>query len=273
MNNQLMISGVADLFKVTKHTLKQWENQFAEFLEIPRDENNSRTYTDRDLEILYLITNMKASNTDDEAISLALEQHLIELEEQKAIDEMEELESDEAVEEDEFEEEELQPDIEPEIKAEEPIVYTTYEDQSEIKESLSKIVSFVESEEVKQLLKMDKTVKRMEKDIVHQIHEIVHEEIATASDAHASMNQLELNAIGKKIDDLTDASVDEREYYQQEVEKERKVAEAHMSEREERLMAIVQNRFRSEESPVKRNEQTESKWGVGKIKHMLGFVR
>lgn len=269
-----MISGVADLFKVTKHTLKQWENHFSEFLEIPRDENNSRTYTDRDLEILYLITNMKASNTDDEAISLALEQHLIELEEQKAIDEIQ-LKAEEAVEEAEYEEDEIEAEIisEPEIRAEEPIVHTTYEDQSEIKESLSKIVSFVESEEVKQLLKMDKTVKRMEKDIVHQIHEIVHEEIATASDAHASMNQLELNAIGKKIDDLTDASVDEREFYQQEVEKERKVAEAHMSEREERLMAIVQNRFRSEESPVKRNEQNDSKWGVGKIKHMLGFVR
>ncbi len=267
-----MISGVADLFKVTKHTLKQWENQFSSFLEIPRDENNSRTYTDRDLEILYLITNMKASNTDDEAISLALEQHLIELEEQKAIDEME-LKNDEAVEEAEFEEEEFEIIQEVEIKAEEAIVYPASENQDEIKESLSKIVSFVESDEVKQLLKMDKTVKRMEKDIVHQIHEIVHEEIATASDAHASMNQLELNAIGKKIDDLTDASVDEREFYQQEVEKERKVAETHMSAREERLMAIVQNRFRGEESTVKGNEQNESKWSVGKIKHMLGFVR
>ncbi len=265
-----MISGVADLFKVTKHTLKQWENQFSAFLEIPRDENNSRTYTDRDLEILYLITNMKASNTDDDAISLALEQHIIELQEQKAIDEFNQAAE---LKRQEIErEKELQAQVEEVEKVEESVVYSTYEDQEEIKESLSKIVSFVESEEVKQLLKMDKTVKKMEKDIVHQIHEIVHEEIATASDAHASMNQLELNAIGKKIDDLTDVSAEERAFYQEEVEKERKVAAAHMSEREERLMAIVQNRFRNEETQVKRNE-ADSKWGVGKIKHILGFVR
>lgn len=273
-----MISGVADLFKVTRHTLKQWEAQFSPFLEIPRDENNARTYTDRDLEILYLITNMKASNTDDDAIALALEQHLIE-EEQKAIEELELQKQQEVLEEEPIEVvEEVEVEVEQEIieevyEEESAMQATNLDDQDEIKESLSKIVSFVESEEVKQLLSMDKTVKKMEKDIVHQIHEIVHEEIATASDAHTTMNQLELNAIGKKIDDLADVSADEREFYQHEVEKERNVAAKHMSDREERLMTIVQNRFRNEETAVKRNEEPESKWSMGRIKNILGFVR
>ena len=230
MNNTLMISRVASMLNVSRHTLKLWEEQFAPFLTIPRDENNARTYTIGDIEVLQLIKNMKESHEDDETIIIALDQK------GKGAENIQ-------------------------VPMNDPI------DQAEIQSSLSKIVSFVESDEVKKLLKIDETVKRLEKDIVHQVHEIVHEEIATASDAHATINQMELNSIGKKIDHLADISVDEREFYQFEVTKERKIAEDHMSAREERLMAVVQDRFRDE------SRSHDPKWGVTKIKNIFGFAK
>ena len=228
MNNTMMISRVASMLNVSRHTLKLWEEQFAPFLTIPRDENNARTYTIGDIEVLQLIKNMKESHAADEVIINTLE---------------------------------LQGKEAEKTPPSEPI------EQVDIQTSLSKIVSFVESEEVKKLLSMDETVKRLEKDIVHQVHEIVHEEIATASDAHASINQMELNAIGKKIDHLADVSVDEREFYQFEVTKERQIADEQMSEREERLMAVVQDRFRDE------SRAHDPKWGVTKIKNIFGFAK
>ncbi|WP_226657595.1 MerR family transcriptional regulator [Guptibacillus hwajinpoensis] len=228
MNNTMMISRVASMLNVSRHTLKLWEEQFAPFLTIPRDENNARTYTIGDIEVLQLIKNMKESHAADEVIINTLE---------------------------------LQGKETEKITPSEPI------EQVDIQTSLSKIVSFVESEEVKKLLSMDETVKRLEKDIVHQVHEIVHEEIATASDAHASINQMELNAIGKKIDHLADVSVDEREFYQFEVTKERQIADEQMSAREERLMAVVQDRFRDE------SRSHDPKWGVTKIKNIFGFAK
>ncbi|MCA0990675.1 MerR family transcriptional regulator [Guptibacillus hwajinpoensis] len=228
MNNTMMISRVASMLNVSRHTLKLWEEQFAPFLTIPRDENNARTYTIGDIEVLQLIKNMKESHAADEVIINTLE---------------------------------LQGKEAEKTPPSEPI------DQVDIQTSLSKIVSFVESAEVKKLLSMDETVKRLEKDIVHQVHEIVHEEIATASDAHASINQMELNAIGKKIDHLADVSVDEREFYQFEVTKERQIADEQMSAREERLMAVVQDRFRDE------SRAHDPKWGVTKIKNIFGFAK
>ncbi|MCA0172000.1 MerR family transcriptional regulator [Bacillus sp. RAR_GA_16] len=228
MNNTMMISRVASMLNVSRHTLKLWEEQFAPFLTIPRDENNARTYTIGDIEVLQLIKNMKESHAADEVIINTLERQGKEAEK---------------------------------TLPSEPI------EQVDIQTSLSKIVSFVESEEVKKLLSMDETVKRLEKDIVHQVHEIVHEEIATASDAHASINQMELNAIGKKIDHLAEVSVDEREFYQFEVTKERQIADEQMSAREERLMAVVQDRFRDE------SRSHDPKWGVTKIKNIFGFAK
>ncbi len=228
MNNTMMISRVASMLNVSRHTLKLWEEQFAPFLTIPRDENNARTYTIGDIEVLQLIKNMKESHAADEVIINTLE---------------------------------LQGKEAEKTPPSEPI------DQVDIQTSLSKIVSFVESEEVKKLLSMDETVKRLEKDIVHQVHEIVHEEIATASDAHASINQMELSAIGKKIDHLAEVSVDEREFYQFEVTKERQIADEQMSAREERLMAVVQDRFRDE------SRAHDPKWGVTKIKNIFGFAK
>ena len=231
-SNTMMISRVASMLNVSRHTLKLWEEQFAPFLTIPRDENNARTYTIGDIEVLQLIKNMKESRAGDDVITNTLE-----------------------------------------LRTKEPmnlVVEESSEDRAEhenISVSLSKIVSFVESEEVKQLLKMDETVKRMEKDIVHQVHEIVHEEIATASDAHATINQMELSAIGKKLDNLADVSVDEREFYQDEVKLERKLSEERISAREERLMAVVQDRFRDE------SRSHDTKWGVTKIKNIFGFAK
>ncbi|WP_347549923.1 MerR family transcriptional regulator [Pseudalkalibacillus hwajinpoensis] len=232
-NSTMMISRVASMLNVSRHTLKLWEEQFAPFLTIPRDENNARTYTVGDIEVLQLIKNLKESRAGDDVITSALELHIRET-----------------------------PDFR------EPAIPQKREGEEDIRLSLSKIVSFVESDEVKQLLKIDDTVKRLEKDIVHQVHEIVHEEIATASDAHATINQMELNNIGKKIDALADVSVDERELYQYEITKERKISEDHMSAREERLMAIVQDRFREESAKIQ-----DPKWGVSKIKNIFGFAK
>lgn len=231
-SNTMMISRVASMLTVSRHTLKLWEEQFAPFLTIPRDENNARTYTIGDIEVLQLIKNMKESRAGDDVVTNTLE---LRLKEPVNIEGKESSEN--------------------------------LDEHENINVSLSKIVSFVESEEVKQLLKMDETVKRMEKDIVHQVHEIVHEEIATASDAHATINQMELSAIGKKLDTLSDVSVDEREFYQYEVTKERKLSEERISAREERLMAVVQDRFRDE------SRSNDTKWGVTKIKNIFGFAK
>ncbi len=230
--NTMMISRVASMLNVSRHTLKLWEEQFAPFLTIPRDENNARTYTIGDIEVLQLIKNMKESRAGEDVITNTLE-----LREKETV-----------------------------IDVDTPVQEKS-EDEEDIRSSLSKIVSFVESDEVKQLLKIDDTVKRLEKDIVHQVHEIVHEEIATASDAHATINQMELSTIGKKLDHLADTSVDEREFYQYEITKERKIAEDHMSAREERLMAVVQDRFREE------SRSPDPKWGVTKIKNIFGFAK
>ena len=230
--NTMMISRVASMLNVSRHTLKLWEEQFAPFLTIPRDENNARTYTIGDIEVLQLIKNMKESRAGEDVITNTLE----------------------------LREKETVTDVDTPVQEKS-------EDEEDIRSSLSKIVSFVESDEVKQLLKIDDTVKRLEKDIVHQVHEIVHEEIATASDAHATINQMELSTIGKKLDHLADTSVDEREFYQYEITKERKIAEDHMSAREERLMAVVQDRFREE------SRSPDPKWGVTKIKNIFGFAK
>ncbi|MGA9289330.1 MAG: MerR family transcriptional regulator [Anaerobacillus sp.] len=231
--NTMMISRVASMLNVSRHTLKLWEEQFAPFLTIPRDENNARTYTIGDIEVLQLIKNMKESRAGEDVITNTLE-----------------MRANESL-----------------TVAEIPVQEKSEDEEEDIRSSLSKIVSFVESDEVKQLLKIDDTVKRLEKDIVHQVHEIVHEEIATASDAHATINQIELGAIGKKLDHLADISVDEREFYQYEITKERKIAEEHMSAREERLMAVVQDRFREE------SRTPDPKWGVTKIKNIFGFAK
>ncbi|WP_171016963.1 MerR family transcriptional regulator [Pseudalkalibacillus caeni] len=251
--DKITISRASSITRVSPHLLKTWEKQFSAFFEIPRDRNNSRNYTKADIETVKKIKEMKENKVEDEMIIKLLELQMnppasnpVEIKPEL----IESLITDE--------------DIEiPEDTGER----TSVDSSEEIVSSLSKMVSFIESKEVKELLKVDTKLKDLEKNIVHQLHEIVHEEIATASDAHTSMNHMELSSISEKVERLANVSTEERISYRTEAEQQRKLIEEKIALREERFIALVQERFRKEV------EEPKHKPGMGFLKNILGFAK
>jgi DNA-binding transcriptional MerR regulator len=235
------ISEVSSKLGVAASVIKKWEEEFATFLEIPRNENNVRTYTLSDIETLRKIKNMKEKKVDNETISKLFKLQGLEIKSSS------QMYGDQAKTEFQQFSSELTSDM---------II------------SLNKLVTFVESNEVKELLSLEPKLKQVENNIIHQLKRAVHDEVAAAADAHVEMNAIEFGNISDRITDLTETTLNETVMYQTEIAKERELLEKSISEREVQFISLVQERFRKEEE-----EKNESKWSLNYLKQFMGFAK
>ena len=236
------ISEVSSKLGTAASVIKKWEMEFAPFLEIPRNEFNVRTYTQFDIETLTKIKNMKEKKVDNETISKLFKLQGLE---KKAY-------SQQSGDAGKTEFQQLSSEL-----------------TSEMILSLNKLVTFVESNEVKELLSLEPKLKQVENNIIHQLKRAVHEEVAAAADAHVEMNAIEFGNISDRLSDLTEVTLNETVMYQTEIAKERELLEKSIAEREVEFISLVQERFRKEEE----EEKNESKWSFHYFKQIMGFAK
>jgi len=235
------ISEVSSKLGIAASVIKKWEAEFENFLEIPRNEHNARTYTQSDLETLTKIKNMKEKKVDNDTISKLFKLQGLEIKSNSQL-------------------------YGEQGKTE--FQQFSSELTSDMIISLNKLVTFVESNEVKELLSIEPKLKQVENNIIHQLKRAVHEEVAAAADAHVEMNAIEFGNISDRLSDLTETTLNETVMYQTEMKKERELLVKSIAEREVQFISLVQERFRKEEE-----EKNESKWSLNYLKQFMGFAK
>ncbi|MFC0269920.1 helix-turn-helix domain-containing protein [Metabacillus herbersteinensis] len=229
MANGLHSSKVASLLGESTYMIKSWESEFPEFLSIQRDSKNSRKYSPENIETLRKIKAMKNNGFDTVTITQLLHSQSGN-----------------------------------QVIPRSPNIETS----EELKASLEKLVSFIESDEVKNLLKVDTRLTKLEDDLVEKIEGSFQSHIASSTQTHIKINQAEFASIKEKISSLSIVSHQERELYQDEIKQERELAKKHIDSREQRFLAFVKEHQRKQgEQPI------EPKSGIGLLKQFMGFAR
>lgn len=232
MANYLRSSKVASVLGESVYMVKSWESEFPEFLNIHRDSKNSRKYSPENIETLRKIKAMKNNGFDTVTIT-----QLLQAQNGKQVNDH---------------------------KNSSP----TTETSEELTASLEKLVTFIESDEVKNLLKVETLINKLEDDLVEKIEGSFQSQLASSTQTHVKMNQAEFASIKEKIVSLSVASQHERELYQDEIKQERELAKRHIANREQKFLAFVKEHQRKQEP-----QQTEPKSGLGLLKQFMGFAR
>jgi DNA-binding transcriptional MerR regulator len=220
------ISKAASLVGEKAYLLKKWEEEFSEFIAFKRDEKNTRLLTAENIEILRKIKSFKDSNLDIQTIKQLLQNQSGSASITKSqVDE-------EAV--------------------------------TDIKESLSKITTFIQSTEVQEVLKINARLKELEQNVVWSVNQQI---------THTAMQQTEVARIGfsdvqEMILNLSDNSETEREMYKEEIQREREIVQKQTDDREERFLAFIKQHQNRQEQ-IKHDQRS----GFAVIKQMMGFAK
>lgn len=220
------ISKAASLVGEKAYLLKKWEEEFSEFIAFERDEKNTRLLTAENIEILRKIKSFKDSNLDTQTIKQLLQNQSGSASITKSqVDE-------EAV--------------------------------TDIKESLSKITTFIQSTEVQEVLKINARLKELEQNVVWSVNQQI---------THTAMQQTEVARIGfsdvqEMILNLSDNSETEREMYKEEIQREREIVQKQTDNREERFLAFIKQHQNRQEQ-IKHDQRS----GFAVIKQIMGFAK
>jgi DNA-binding transcriptional MerR regulator len=222
----ITISKAATLVGEKAFILKNWEEEFSEFIKIERDENNTRQLTAENIELLRKIKSFKDSHMDVQTIKQLLQN---------------------------------QNGTESKMKS-----HVDEEAVTDIKESLSKITSFIESMEVQDVLKLNDRLKQLEENVIHSVNQ----QIAETSKLQTEVARIEFSDVQEMITALSDTSEIERELYKEEVRRERELVLKQTDEREERFLAFIKQHQNRQER-IKHEQRS----GLAMIKQIMGFAK
>lgn len=232
------ISKAASLIGEKVYLLKQWEEEFSEFLTIKRDEKNTRLLSSENIEILRKIKGFKDSHMDTQSIKQLLQNQTI-----------------------------VKTDIQPSVDE---------EAVNDIKESLSKITAFIESTEVQKMLNLDQRLKEMEQNVVfsvsHQINETAKLQTEVAriefADVQEMITDLSMNSEAER--EMYKEEIEtERSALKREIHREREFIQRQSDDREERFLAFV----RQHQDRQERMRRMEQRSGFSFIKQFIGFAK
>ncbi|KKI92988.1 hypothetical protein WQ54_05610 [Bacillus sp. SA1-12] len=220
------ISKAASLIGEKAYLLKNWEEEFPEFLSFKRDDKNTRLLTADNIEMLRKIKSFKESNLDTQTIKQLLQnqngspvQTTAQLEEQ---------------------------------------------DVSDLKESLTKITSFIESSELQEIFKLDERLKQLEQNVVQSVNN----QIAKTAKLQTEIARIEFSDVQEMISSLSDVSESERELYKEEIRRERELVQKQTDEREERFLAFLKQ-HQDRQERIKHEQRS----GLAVIKQIMGFAK
>lgn len=220
------ISKAASLVGEKAYLLKKWEEEFSEFIAFKRDEKNTRLLTAENIEILRKIKSFKDSNLDTQTIKQLLQNQ----------------------------------------SGSASITKSQVEEEAvtDIKESLSKITTFIQSTEVQEVLKINARLKELEQNVVWSVNQQI---------THTAMQQTEVARIGfsdvqEMILNLSDNSETEREMYKEEIQREREIVQKQTDDREERFLAFIKQHQNRQEQ-IKHDQRS----GFAVIKQIMGFAK
>ncbi|PGT87615.1 hypothetical protein COD11_06750 [Bacillus sp. AFS040349] len=220
----ITISKASSLVGEKVFILKQWEEEYSEFITIKRDDKNARLFTAENIEFFQKVKAFKESNMDTQTI--------------KQLFQSQRTTSTSSVQEG--------------------------NDVTELHETLSKITSFIESQEVQNMLKLDERLEKLEKNVVSSVSE----KITETAKLQTEVARFEFSDVQDMITSLAVTAEAERASYKEEIEVERELAQKKTDEREERFLTFVkEHQYRSERM------KQEQKSGLGFLKQILSFAR
>lgn len=133
------------------------------------------------------------------------------------------------------------------------------QDVVELKETLSKITSLIESNQIQSMSQIDERLDRLEKNVVSSVSEKISET--------AKLQTEEFSDLQDMITSLEVTAEAERESFKEEVQHERELAQRKTDEREERFLAFVRDHQKKQE------RMKQEKSGLGILKQILSFAR
>lgn len=137
------------------------------------------------------------------------------------------------------------------------------QDVTELKETLSRITSLIESNQIKSMSQMDERLDRLEKTVVSTVSE----KISETAKLQTEIARYEFSDLQDMITSLEVTAEAERESFKEEVQHERELAQHKTDEREERFLAFVR------EHQNKQERMKQEKSGLGILKQILSFAR
>ncbi|UHA57928.1 helix-turn-helix domain-containing protein [Metabacillus litoralis] len=220
----ITISKAASLVGEKVFILKQWEEEYSDFITIKRDEKNARLFTAENIEFFQKVKAFKESNMDTQTIKQLLQNQ----------------------------------------KTTVPSSAQEASDVTELQETLLKITSFIESQEIQSMLKLDERLDKLEKNVVSSVSE----KITETAKLQTEVARFEFSDVQDMITSLAVTAEAERSSYKEEIQVERELAQKKTDEREERFLTFVrEHQHRSERM------KQEQKSGLGFLKQILSFAR
>ncbi len=220
----ITISKAASLVGEKVFILKQWEEEYSAFITIKRDEKNARLFTAENIEFFQKVKAFKESNMDTQTIKQLLQNQ----------------------------------------KTTVPSSAQEASDVTELQETLLKITSFIESQEIQSMLKLDERLDKLEKNVVSSVSE----KITETAKLQTEVARFEFSDVQDMITSLAVTAEAERSSYKEEIQVERELAQKKTDEREERFLTFVrEHQHRSERM------KQEQKSGLGFLKQILSFAR
>ncbi|MFD2214049.1 helix-turn-helix domain-containing protein [Metabacillus endolithicus] len=220
----ITISKAASLVGEKVFILKQWEEEYSDLISIKRDDKNARLFTAENIEFFQKVKAFKDSNMDTQTIKQLLQNQ----------------------------------------RTTSTSSVQEGNDATELQETLSKITSFIESQEVQNMLKLDERLEKLEKNVVSSVSE----KITETAKLQTEVARFEFSDVQDMITSLAVTAEAERASYKEEIEVERELAQKKTDEREERFLTFVrEHQYRSERM------KQEQKSGLGFLKQILSFAR
>lgn len=218
------ISKAASLVGESNFVLKQWVEDFSDLTTVKRDEKNVRIFSVENIEFFKKIKAYKERNMDTQTIKQLLQNHSDGTSNNNGLNN---------------------------------------QDVAELKATLSKITSFIESKEVQSIIHMDERLDNLEKNVVSSVTD----KITETAKLQTEVARIEFSDLQDMLTSLEVTAEAERESYKEEVQYEREIAQKKTDEREERFLAFVK------EHQYKQERMKQEKTGVGLIKQILSFAR
>lgn len=218
------ISKAASLVGESNFVLKQWVEDFSDLTTVKRDEKNVRIFSVENIEFFKKIKAYKERNMDTQTIKQLLQNHSDGISNNNGLNN---------------------------------------QDVAELKATLSKITSFIESKEVQSMIHMDERLDKLEKNVVSSVTD----KITETAKLQTEVARIEFSDLQDMLTSLEVTAEAERESYKEEVQYEREIAQKKTDEREERFLAFVK------EHQYKQERMKQEKTGVGLIKQILSFAR
>ncbi|WP_226526497.1 MerR family transcriptional regulator [Metabacillus niabensis] len=220
----ITISKAAALIGEKVFVLKQWEDDFCELITIKRDERNMRLFTGENIEFFQKIKAYKDRNLDNKTIKQLLQQQSVSSPIQESLGQAE---------------------------------------VAELKATLSKITSFIESKQVQTVFQMEDRLDSLEKNVISSVSE----KISETAKLQTEVARIEFSDLQDMITSLEVTAEADRESFKEEVHQEREIAQRKTDEREERFLAFVR------EHQYKQEKMKQDKSGLGFLKQILSFAR